>query len=220
MMSELLGELNASHTGCRYYPQGGDQTSSLGAFFDPSYKGAGIKIQEIIEKGPLVATNGQVQAGMIIEKIDGVTLTPGMDISPLLNFKTGKATLLSLFDPAKTARFDVTMKPVSQPELIELLYDRWVKRRRDLVNRLSNGTIGYVHVRGMTDESYRETYSDALGREQTKKALIVDTRYNGGGTLDDQLSTFLSGKPYRTSSPVANLWAGNRMISGTATPQF
>jgi tricorn protease len=196
MMSEMLGELNASHTGCRYYPQGGDQTASLGAFFDPSYKGAGIKIQEVIEKGPLVATNGQVQAGMIIEKIDGVTLTPGMDISPLLNLKAGKATLLSVFDPAKNARFDVTMKPVSQAGLSELLYDRWVKRRRELVNRLSNGTIGYVHVRGMNDESYRETYSDALGREQTKKALIVDTRYNGGGNLHDLLVTFLSGKPY------------------------
>jgi len=195
MMSEMLGELNASHTGCRYYPQGGDQTASLGAFFDPAYKGAGLKILEIIEKGPLVAPS-EVQAGMIIEKIDGVTLTPGMDISPLLNLKAGKATLLSIFDPAKNARFDVTIKPVNQMELINLLYDRWVKRRRELVNRLSNGTIGYVHVRGMDDESYRETYSDALGREQTKKALVVDTRYNGGGNLHDQLTTFLSGKPY------------------------
>ena len=195
MMSEMLGELNASHTGCRYFAQGGDQTASLGAFFDPAYKGAGLKILEIIEKGPLVAAS-ELQAGMIIEKIDGVTITPGMDISPLLNLKAGKPTLLSIFDPAKNARFDVTIKPVNQMELIDLLYDRWVKRRRELVNRLSNGTLGYVHVRGMTDESYRETYSDALGREETKKALIVDTRYNGGGNLHDQLSTFLSGKPY------------------------
>src|SRR5215469_11893889 len=195
MMSELLGELNASHTGCRYYAQGGDQTASLGAFFDPAYKGAGLKILEIIEKGPLVAA-GEVQAGMTIEKIDGVTITPGMDISPLLNLKAGKATLLSIFDPAKSTRFDVTIKPVSQTDLINLLYDRWAKRRRELVNRMSNGTVGYVHVRGMTDESYRDTYSDALGREQTKKALVVDTRYNGGGNLHDQLATFLSGKPY------------------------
>jgi tricorn protease len=195
MMSEMLGELNASHTGCRYYPQGGDQTASLGAFFDPAYKGAGLKISEVIEKGPLV-TSGEVQAGIIIEKIDGVTITPGMDISPLLNLKAGKATLLGIFDPAKNARFDVTTKPVSQMELINLLYDRWVKRRRELVNRLSNGALGYVHVRGMNDESYRETFSDALGREQTKKGLIVDTRYNGGGDLHDQLTTFLSGKPY------------------------
>jgi tricorn protease len=196
MMSEMLGELNASHTGCRYFPQGGDQTAALGAFFDPSYKGAGVKIQEIIEKGPLVTANGTVQAGMIIEKIDGVMLSPGMDLSPLLNFKAGKATLLSIFDPAKNARFDVSIKPISQMEQLNLLYERWVKKRRDLVNRLSNGTIGYVHVRGMDDPSYRQTYSDALGREQPKKGLIVDTRYNGGGNLHDQLVTFLSGKPY------------------------
>jgi len=196
MMSEMLGELNASHTGCRYFAQGGDQTAALGAFFDPTYKGAGLKIQEIIEKGPLVLPNGQVQAGMIVEKIDGVTITPGMDISPLLNLKAGKATLLSIFDPAKNSRFDVSMKPISQMEQIGLLYDRWVKRRRELVNRLSNGTIGYVHVREMNDNSYRQTYSDALGREQTKKGLVVDTRYNGGGNLHDQLTTFLSGKPY------------------------
>jgi tricorn protease len=195
MMSEMLGELNASHTGCRYFPQGGDQTASLGAFFDPAYQGAGLKIQEVIEKGPLVPAS-QVQAGMIIEKIDGVTITPGMDISPLLNLKAGQATLLSIFDPAKNTRFDVTIKPVSQMELIGLLYDRWVKRRRELVNRLSNGALGYVHVREMDDDAYRQTFSDALGREQTKKGLIVDTRYNPGGNLHDALATFLSGKPY------------------------
>jgi tricorn protease len=195
MMSEMLGELNASHTGCRYFSQPGDQTAALGAFFDPAYKGAGLKILEIIDKGPLVAA-AEVQAGMTIEKIDGVTIAPGMDISPLLNLKAGKATLLSIFDPAKNARFDVTIKPINQLEQLNLLYERWVKRRRDLVNRLSGGTIGYVHVRGMTDESYRQTYSDALGKEQAKKGLVVDTRYNGGGNLHDQLATFLSGKPY------------------------
>ena len=78
----------------------------------------------------------------------------------------------------------------------ELLYQRWVKQRRELVDKLSNGTVGYVHVRGMNDESYRETYSEALGRDSKKKALIVDTRFNGGGNLHDVLATFLSGKPY------------------------
>ncbi len=70
------------------------------------------------------------------------------------------------------------------------------KQRRELVDKLSNGTVGYVHVRGMNDESYRDTYSEALGRDSKKKALIVDTRYNGGGNLHDILATFLSGKPY------------------------
>jgi tricorn protease len=198
MTSEMLGELNASHTGCKLLPemQNADATAVLGAYFDPSYKGTGLRIEEIIEKGPLVTASASIQAGMIIEKINGITIDPGMDFSPLLNHRAGQPTLLSIFDVAKNARFDVTVKPISTAEQDELLYQRWVKRRRDLVDKLSNGTVGYVHVRGMNDESYRETYSEALGRESSKKALIVDTRFNGGGNLHDTLAIFLSGKPY------------------------
>jgi tricorn protease len=198
MASEMLGELNASHTGCKLLPekQNVDATAVLGAFFDGGYKGSGLKIQEVIEKGPLVTASAPILAGMIIEKINGATIAPGMEYDSLLNHQAGKPTLLGMFDPAKNSRFDVMVKPISTEEQEGLLYDRWVKQRRELVNKLSNGTIGYVHVRGMDDESYRETYSEALGRDSNKKALVVDTRGNGGGNLHDTLATFLSGQPY------------------------
>jgi tricorn protease len=198
MTSEMLGELNASHTGCKLLPesQNADATAVLGAFFDSNYKGTGLRIQEVIEKGPLITASAPIQAGMIIEKINGITIDPGIDFSPILNHRAGQPTLLSIFDGTKNTRFDVTVKPISTADLDELLYQRWVKQRRELVDKLSNGTVGYVHVRGMNDESYRETYSEALGRESKKKALIVDTRFNGGGNLHDVLATFLSGKPY------------------------
>ena len=198
MTSEMLGELNASHTGCKLYPetQNADATAVLGAFFDSNYKGTGLRIQEVIEKGPLITASAPIQAGMIIEKINGITINPEMDFNPLLNRRAGQPTLLSIFDVAKNTRFDVTVKPISISDQDELLYQRWVKQRRELVDKLSNGTVGYVHVRGMNDQSYRETYSEALGRESKKKALIVDTRFNGGGNLHDILATFLSGKPY------------------------
>jgi tricorn protease len=198
MVSEMLGELNASHTGCKYYPesQNADATAALGAFFDRSYQGNGLRIQEVIQKGPLIIASATIQAGMIIEKINGVMIEPGMDISPLLNHRAGQPTLLTIFDPAKNTRIDATVKPIALAEQDGLLYDRWVKQRRELVDKLSNGTIGYVHVRAMDDPSYRDTYSEALGRESKKKALIVDTRYNGGGNLHDTLATFLNGKPY------------------------
>ena len=201
MMSEMLGELNASHTGCRYYPQNMDQTAALGAFFDPTFTGPGVKIQEVIDKGPLVTASAPIQAGMVIEKIDATTIAPGMDLSPLLNHKAGKPTLLTILDPAKNSRFEVTVKPTGLAEQEGLLYERWVKQRREIVNRLSNGTIGYVHVRSMTDESYRDTFAEALGQESGKKALIVDTRFNGGGNLHDQLETFLNGKTYLLAIP-------------------
>jgi tricorn protease len=68
MESELLGELNASHTGCYYMPEteSADATAALGAFFDPNFRGDGVRIQEIIEKGPLVTAAAEIRAGMII----------------------------------------------------------------------------------------------------------------------------------------------------------
>ena len=70
MLSELLGELNASHTGCHYGPRykNPDETAYLGAFFDETYTGTGLKITEVIEKGPLVNDGTQISAGTIIEK--------------------------------------------------------------------------------------------------------------------------------------------------------
>jgi tricorn protease len=197
MASEMLGELNASHTGCyQRAPTGGDQTASLAAFFDPTYKGPGIKIEEVIEDGPLTQTDRELKAGMIIERIDDHTISPGSDVSPLLNFKAGKLTALSIFDPASNARFVVTTKPIGLGQLETLLYARWVKQRRELVDKLSNGTIGYVHVARMADQAYRDLFSEALGRNVDKKALIVDTRWNPGGNMHDALATFLSGKKY------------------------
>jgi tricorn protease len=179
----------------------GDQSASLGAFFDQNYHGPGIKIEEVIEQGPLSQTDPPLREGMIVEKIDSQTINAGTAISPLLNFKAGKPTALSIFDPAKNNHFIVTVKPIALGELEALLYERWVKQRRELVDKLSNGTIGYVHVRGMVDESYRDTVSEALGRQVDKKALIVDTRWNPGGDLHDTLATFLSGKKYLQMVP-------------------
>ena len=53
----------------------------------------------------------------------------------------------------------------------------------------------------MKSDSFREVYSNALGKYRTCDALIVDTRHNGGGWLHDDLATFLSGKPYIDFKP-------------------
>jgi tricorn protease len=203
MLSEMLGELNASHTGAGYiwHPGDGDATASLGVFYDQAYKGPGLKVDEIIEKGPLVVAKSKITPGMIIEKIDGETIAADADWCPLLNRKAGKPVLLSVFDPAKNARFDETIKPIRLAEEEELLYQRWIKSRRELVDKLSGGKLGYVHVRAMNDASYRKTFSEILGRESGKQALIVDTRFNGGGNLHDELATLLSGHQYLTFYP-------------------
>lgn len=198
MMSEMLGEMNVSHTGAYYRPNfpTGDQTASLGVLFDYSYTGSGAKIAEVIQGGPLDVAASAVKAGNIIEQIDGTAIDASMDLYKLLNRKAGKMTLLSLYDPSANKRWEEAVKPINGGEEGELLYKRWVRNRRAETDRLSGGKIGYVHVRAMNDASMRTVVDEMLGLNIGKDAVIVDTRFNGGGGIHEQLSDFLSGKKY------------------------
>lgn len=198
MLSEMLGEVNVSHTGAYYravFPNS-DSTASLGLFYDYGYSGNGVKVAEVIQGGPVDLAASTIKAGDIIEAIDGTTIDASMDFYKLLNRKAGKYTLLSVYDPAANKRWDETVKPVSPGDENELLYKRWVRQRRAEVDRLSGGKIGYIHVRAMNDPSMRTVFDEALGLNIGKDAVIIDTRFNGGGGIHEQLSDFLSGKKY------------------------
>lgn len=202
MLSEMLGELNASHTGCRYYAGGASlSTAALGAFFDPNYEGDGLKIQEVIKRGPFAVKKNEVTAGCIIEKIDGEAIKAGKDYNALLDGKAGKNVRLTIKN-TKGKTFDFTIKAISQGYQQELLYKRWVDRNRAIVDSVSKGRIAYVHVKAMDSESFRTVYSELLSdKNRNKDAVIVDERHNGGGWLHDDLCTLLSGKQYQEFVP-------------------
>jgi tricorn protease len=197
MLSEMLGELNASHTGSGYrnFKPDFDQTASIGLLFDYKYKGKGLRIAEIIHNGPLDKASASIKTGDILEQIDGQSVD-SIDFYQLLNRKTGNLVLLTVTDPVAKKSVEQTVKPVSLGEENELLYKRWVDGRRKEVDSLSNGKIGYIHVRSMNDASMRTVFEEALGRNIGKEAIIIDTRFNGGGNIHEQLSDFLSGKKY------------------------
>ncbi len=202
LLSEMLGELNASHTGGRYYPKNSptnDATAALGALFDWNYKGKGMKIVEVVDKSPLISEKSKIKAGTIIEKINGQEITNNTQYYRLMNHLAGKRTLLSLYDGKN--RWEEVVKPISLRAENQLLYERWVKIMRAETERLSNGQLGYVHVRGMNSASFRKVFSDVFGRNAKKKAIIIDTRFNGGGWLHDDLAVLFSGKKYVTYAP-------------------
>lgn len=202
VLSELLGELNASHTGARYFaPQKAPQTAVLGAFYDRTYSGDGLRIAEIIEKGPLSILSKKVVPGVIIEKINQQTIKAGEDYMPLLNNQAGKRVLLAFYSPDHKERWEEYVKPISAGSQNALLYKRWVKQRRELVDRLSDGRIGYVHIQAMNSSSYREIYAEIFGRFRNKEAILIDTRFNGGGWLHEDLAIMLSGKKVAEFAP-------------------
>jgi len=203
LLSEMLGELNGSHTGARYYASGPAlATANLGVFYNDTYTGKGLKIKEIMKKSPFAIIKSEVTEGCIIEQIDGQTIEAGMDYFPMLEGKAGKKVLLGIYNPANGKRFNVSVKAISSGEQNNLLYNRWVERCRKMVDKLSNGQIAYVHVKGMDSQSFRTIYSELLSdKNRQKKAAIVDTRHNGGGWLHDDLATLLSGKEYQRFVP-------------------
>jgi Tol biopolymer transport system component/C-terminal processing protease CtpA/Prc len=211
LLGEFLGELNASHTGGRYSPQSenGDETASLGLLFDETHTGKGLLVTEILQEGPFDKITTSLKPGFIIEKIDGIEITDDMDWTKLLNRKVGKNTLITFSDPETPAQLDEVVKPISFGAEGGLMYRRWISRMKSEVDRLSQGQIGYVHVQGMNDGSYRDVFDEVFGENYEKKALIVDTRFNGGGWLHDDLKTLLSGVRYLDFAP-----QGNRLKDG------
>ena len=195
MLSELLGELNGSHTGARYRPQGGESLGRLGVLYDLSYAGAGLRIAEVLPGGVLNLADSGIKAGDLITAIDGHAIAPGENWFPLLAGKAGKKIVVTVRKGGEKGKEeDMIVKPVANEN--ELLYRRWVRQREEMVERLSGGRIGYVHVEGMDSPSFREVYAKALGKYRNCDALIVDIRHNGGGWLHDDLVTFLGGKAY------------------------
>ena len=206
LLSELLGELNASHTGGRYSPQfvNPDATAALGLLYDETFTGSGLKITEVVTGGPVDKTASKIKAGLIIEKIDGEAVTDKEDWAKLLNRKNSKNTLLSMYDAKNNSHFEEAVKPISFVEESALMYKRWVKLMYDKVDKLSGGKVGYIHVQSMNDGSYRTVVDEVMGRNKNKQALIVDTRFNGGGWLHNDLNTFLSGSSYLGFAPQGN----------------
>lgn len=203
LLSEILGELNASHTGGIYSGGSGRQvlpTASFGAFFDESFKGDGLKIKEIVKRGPLSDKSLGLAAGDVILSVNDSLIRAGKDYYPLLEGKNGKKVKLEV-KKAKGEKKTVYVKPVGSNTIKDLLYSRWVERNERIVDSVSGGRIAYVHVKAMDGSSFNEVYDRLLGKYRNHDAVVVDTRHNGGGWLHNDLAILLSGKAYVTHCP-------------------
>lgn len=198
LLSEMLGELNGSHTGARYRVSSTRTMGCLGVLYDTDWKGKGLKIKEVLPGGVLSLADSEIKPGDIIETIEGRKLESPADVLSALEDKAGKRICITVKKGSgKPEEMFVTAAYSDSTPL----YRRWVRQREEMVERLSGGRVGYVHIKGMDSESFREMFSKALGKYRNCDALIVDTRHNGGGWLHDDVVTFLGGKLYTKYIP-------------------
>ncbi|MBX7222879.1 MAG: PDZ domain-containing protein [Blastocatellia bacterium] len=197
----MLGELNSSHQGISPPFEAAEvtrtQTGTLGIVLDERYAGEGIKIKHVIKGSPADKSISKLNPGDIILSINREPVSLKHSLDSVLAETVGQRLLLEVAkDEAKGEKREVVITPVSAGELGSLVYDEWVDTRREMVNKLSNNKIGYLHIRSMDqlslDRFEQELYSEAYG----KKGLLIDVRDNGGGFTADYLLAMLNVRPH------------------------
>ena len=198
LLSELLGELNVSHTGCTFKGRKVEAksiTANLGLIYDLNYKGDGLKVSEVIVGGPFDKAESALKAGDIITAIDGKPILKGEDFFPLLNNKVGKRLLCDIVKP-NGEKAQAVAEPITNGACDTLLYWRWVKNNVEKVEKLSGGRLGYVHIWAMKDEYFRKLYSDVVGKYNNYEGVVIDTRFNPGGHLQEVIEILTTGYNY------------------------
>jgi tricorn protease len=196
LLSEMAGELNASHMGSSYQAPviGGDETASLGLYYDHTHAGPGARIADYLETGPAGRVGSRLRPGAVVLAVDGQEIAADQDIHKFLNRRAGQAVRLSIQLAEGGAVVEETITP--QPFVNGLIqaHDRWVRQRERLTDRISESRIGYLHIDQMDTANYQKFVTRAFGTYADREALVIDVRFNVGGNLADRLIADISAK--------------------------
>jgi tricorn protease len=204
LCNEMIGELNASHTGVSGPPsrtmESLQSTRHLG--FELEVDGDYFRVSHIYPKGPADKEWLDLKVGDIVLAIEGQPIRSGDNEFRMLNELLNDYVDLTVCTPGKAADQDsVALGPERQLRLrhvssvSNLQYEAWVEANRRFVDEQSGGKIGYVHIRSMNQSSL-ERFETEIDQFWNKNGMIIDIRYNGGGNIDQQLIDILERKPY------------------------
>lgn len=143
----------------------------------------------------------KVSTGDYLIAIDGKAVKAGDNFWGLLNDRLNRKVTVTFNREAKLeGAWQTRIEPVSSGAYSGLRYERWVKTRRDMVAKLSEGRIGYLHIQAMNQPSLRR-FEKEIRENRNKEALIIDQRFNGGGNIEQELLAILVQRQYQIWQP-------------------
>ncbi|SUJ15629.1 Tricorn protease homolog 1 [Sphingobacterium spiritivorum] len=201
LLNEMMGEMVVGHS--YIYPGDQPRTPSvnvgmLGADYkitDNRYQIS--KIYTRMEwnpdlQAPLAEPGIEVSEGMFIVSVNGVELTADMNIYSLFNQTAGKQTVIMVNSkPSLVGAKEVVVKPIPFSDEVNLRQTEWVERNRKRTDELSKGQIAYVYMPNTGSEGYT-SFNRYYFAQMDKKALLLDERNNGGGSVADYVIDLLS----------------------------
>ncbi|HPC82156.1 MAG TPA: S41 family peptidase [Thermoanaerobaculaceae bacterium] len=197
----LGGELNASHM--RFRAAGGEgrsvSTGGLGVELEPAADGRGVVVREVLPGTPAARVDVGLQVGDRVLAVNGRRIGPDVNVFELLADTVKQRVVLQV--EGKGGARDLVVSPVAMTEIREARYRQWVRERRAIVEALSGGKLGYIHIQGMDEPSLEEFERDLHAAASGRQGLVIDVRNNGGGWTTDYLMAILSVRRHAWTVP-------------------
>lgn len=205
IINEMIGELNASHTGAAPPPggraAGGVSTGNLGIELEPDSAAGRYRVTYVYEDGPADKDWVKVSVGDYLVAIGGKQVKAGDEYWQLLNDRLNRKVEVTFNKkPAEDGAWRTRIETINSGAYSNLRYERWVKDRRKKVDELSNGRIGYLHIQAMNQPSLRK-FEKEVREFRNKDAMIIDQRWNGGGNIEQELLAILVQREYQIWQP-------------------
>ncbi len=172
-------------------------------------------------KAPLRGPGLNVKPGDYLLAVNGKPLTGSVDVYSLFDQTAGKQTFLTVNSvPEMKGAREITVVPVASEG--SLRQNDWVENNRRKVSELSGGKLAYVWLPNTSFEGYRN-FNRYVIAQKDKKGIIIDERYNQGGSIGDYFTEFLSrqqigyfnnpvGDKQPFTAPDAGIWGPKVMI--------
>jgi tricorn protease len=222
LANEMIGELNASHTGVSGPPSVDiadvNQTRHLGFELEPA--SGKYRISHIYQNGPADKEWLSLAKGDFVQAIDGQKLEAGFNYWKLLNETVNDYVPVQVSKSADgTGARTVRIKATTQGDINNLKYEEWIAKNRAFVEKESRGEVAYVHIRSMNQPSL-EKFRNEIDQFWNRKGIVIDIRYNGGGNIDQELLDILERRPYEYwNSRWGSRAAGRRPRQAIAGPK-
>ena len=209
VMNLMFGEVNGSHTGI-WGGDGFSASSSSNGYLgiDTTLVADGYRVDRVYQQGAVDQMDDGLVAGDVIVAIGDTRLTENgtvRDLHMALAGLSGQEVLVEsrrvnpLTGEPETRYGMVT--PVSYGANSIIRYWQEVADRQVEVDEMSDGKLGYLHIRSMGAASVRDFERDLFAAAEGKEGLIIDVRDNGGGWTTDVLLASLTAPTHAYTIP-------------------
>ncbi|HVS83544.1 MAG TPA: S41 family peptidase [Pyrinomonadaceae bacterium] len=205
IINEMIGELNASHTGAAPPPggraAGGVSTGHLGIELEPDSASGRYRVAYVYEDGPADKDWVKVSVGDYLIAIGGKQVKAGDEYWQLLNDRLNRKVEVTFNNkPSEDGAWRTRIETINSGAYSGLRYERWVRERRQKVDELSGGRVAYLHIQAMNPPSLRK-FEKEIREFRNKEAMIIDQRWNGGGNIEQELLAILVQREYEIWQP-------------------